>query len=313
MLGLVCVTVIFCLASLYGVVRGDVFDAYSSPYSLEALNASHHDKNMLLTQHLPMILALESRILEKKAFSKLIGGLERYIKEHEPINSWFDPQPFKDLIPAIHIHPTLVHPSDGAGDNEKYFIGNEAINEAGKDYIVYAAGVAGQPNFENYMSRLGASVYAFDCTDKKRFNYNFNFYEWCIGKEKSFEGSRYAHGQDTGHEFYSIAEIKEKLGHPKIHMLKMDIEGFEWDLLQNEIVEGEEDALPEQLLFELHTEGANAKFVPPTNVDHKRIDQVNRLVYGLWTRGYRLMNIDINLGDKHCAELAFVRITHSYK
>ena len=306
----VILSVFFLLVSNVDEVIGvDMFDSTTSPYSLENLNASRHDKTMLITHHEPGILAMESHYLEKRAFERLIGGLERFIIENEPITAWVHPQPFQDILPAIFIHPNLVHPSDGLGDNEKYFIGNEAIKQIGKEYIVYAAGVAGQPFFENYMSNLGANVYAFDCTDYNRKNYNFNFYQWCIGKAKSFEGSGYAHGQNTGQLFYSIKEIKEKLNHTKLHMLKMDIEGFEWDLIENEIINGDENSLPEQLLFELHTEGANTKWVPAGNVYHKRIDQVNRLVYGLWLRGYRLMNIDINIGDPKCAELAFVRIT----
>jgi hypothetical protein len=100
-----------------------------------------------------------------------------------------------------------------------------------------------------------------------------------------------------------------KLGHKKINMLKMDIEGGEWNLLQHEIVEAEdENYLPEQLLFELHTEGANPHYVPPTLVSHKRLNQVNQLIYDLWLKGYRLTNVELNFGDSKCAELSFIRL-----
>jgi hypothetical protein len=292
-----------CILCLLSTARGVDF-----PLTLEALNASRHDKTLLLTHHISGILGSESQIMEQRALEKLIGGLERYIVENEPITGWIHPRPFQDLIPAFFVHPFLIHNSDGAGDNEKYFIGTHAIEKLGLDYNVYAAGIAGQPRFENAMSGLGSTVSAFDCTDWKRWNYNFIFYDWCLGKPQSFEGSEYAHGQNTGQQFYSLKEIKEKLGHKKVHMLKMDIEGFEWDLLKNEIIDGDEDSLPEQLLFELHTDGSNPKYVPPHVVSLKRINEVNLLIYGLWLRGYRLTNVEVNSGDSKCAELSFIRI-----
>jgi hypothetical protein len=41
---------------------------------------------------------------------------------------------------------------------------------------------------------------------------------------------------DKTFQFYPLAEIKSKLGHDHIDMLKMDIEGFEWEILENDIL-----------------------------------------------------------------------------
>jgi hypothetical protein len=278
---------------------------------LDVLRAAKSDHNMLRTHHIPNLLAIEYDIIERRSLEKLLAGLERHLKEegHSAKNT----APFGDLVPSLYLNPIFAHKSDGKGESEKYFIGTETIKRLGKNFIVYAAGIAGQPSFENYMADLGSTVAGFDCTDTLKPEYKFDFYDWCLGSPQSFEHSVYAEGQSNqSHTFYTLRQAKEKLGHKKINMLKLDIEGFEWNLLQSEIIDGDEDMLPEQLLFELHTEGANPGVVPPGVVANKRANEVNTLVLHLWKRGYRLINIELNAEDPLCAELSFLRLTHTH-
>jgi hypothetical protein len=117
--------------------------------------------------------------------------------------------------------------------------------------VVYTAGVNGLSSFENYMSKLGASVYPFDCTDWKRPEYLFEFYDWCIGKEASFQNNAYSKRKDN-HTFFGLHDTQLKFNHPTINMLKMDIEGFEWNLLCREIIikpRLHQARVPEQQLF----------------------------------------------------------------
>jgi hypothetical protein len=108
-----------------------------------------------------------------------------------------------------------------------------------------------------------------------------------------------------------LREIKEKLGHPRVHMLKMDIEGYEWNLLESEIIAESVKAhdLPEQLLFELHTENANKNFVPSALVKGKNRAKVNELMLELYSKGYVVMNLEMNKGDPACAEIALYRMS----
>lgn len=69
-----------------------------------------------------------------------------------------------------------------------------------------------------------------------------------------------------------------------------------------------ENDLPGQLLFELHTEGANSKYVPPSIVKWYGRREVTQLVYDLYLRGYRVTNIELNEGDLGCAEISLIRI-----
>lgn len=160
------------------------------------LASLRNDKRMLRLhvegEDAPLIQKTNA-LLEAEAFNTLLDGLIRIIVENEPIGSWVDPQPFKDLSLAIKVHPDLVHLGDGIGGIDKYFLGLKAVQKLGKAHIVYAAGINGEPNFENHMSTvIGSSVFGFDCTDMARENYQFTFYPWCLGQNASFENNIYS-------------------------------------------------------------------------------------------------------------------------
>jgi hypothetical protein len=304
------------------VVRaGTLLDApkisKDDPVTLEELAQARTDPSMLRAhKNLPDILAAEYSLIEKKALSTLLDALELYLKENEPVTTWVHPRPFQDVLVSYLTPSEVVHPSDGRGEAVKYFIGKNSFHTAGKDYVVYAGGINGQPTFENYMASLGSTVHGFDCTDSNRPNYQFNFHPWCIGVRQISNdtvrgGGAYVAvaGGAKGPEFYTFAEIKTKLGHKKVDLFKFDIEGFEWDLLYSEIVNGNEEDLPEQLLFELHTEGASAYYVPPVLVKLRRHHQVNVLFYRLWKKGYRVLHKEGNGADlRHCMEFSLIRL-----
>jgi hypothetical protein len=89
----------------------------------------------------------------------------------------------------------------------------------------------------------------------------------------------------------------------------MDIEGFEWDILQNDIIHNSNSMdLPDQLLIEIHAMGANPKYVPKHLTHDKTRRKVNELILGLWKKGYRVVFKIMNLNDHHCADLTFLRI-----
>ena len=195
------------------------------------------------------ILMRQYEITENRAYQRLLNGLNTDSAVLD-INGG-DTSNFRDLLPAIYVHPSYAHVTDGKGNTEKYFIGIDVIQQMKKNYVVYTAGVNGLSSFENYMSKLGASVYAFDCTDWKRPEYLFEFYDWCIGKEASFQNNAYSKRKDK-HTFFGLQEIQLKFNHPTINMLKMDIEGFEWNLLCREIIikpRLHQARVPEQQLF----------------------------------------------------------------
>jgi len=170
--------------------------------------------------------------------------------------------------------------------------------------------------FETSMSKLGAAVFSFDCTVKANPAWEnlFSFYPWCIGQKSSFEGNQYVKKSGFIEEkltFKSLNEIRKQLGHTHIDIFKFDIEGFEWDMIDQEIIHGvDNSSLPHQLLFELHTERANPQYVPAHLVNGKRREQVDRLMLNLYDLGYRLAHWEYNNGDKHCIEVCMIHLLH---
>lgn len=94
-----------------------------------------------------------------------------------------------------------------------------------------------------------------------------------------------------------------------IDLLKFDIEGYEWQLFDMLLDPQLTDpgTLPQQLSFELHTQGARRKYVPPHAVRGRDAHAVADLFRGLWKLGYRVVYKEINNGDPACAEFVIYR------
>ncbi len=198
--------------------------------------------------------------------------------------------------------------------NEKYIVGPKFLQQSQKNMIVYAAGIADDPSFEEAMGAMNVSVHAFDCTipSTTQLKNGVEFHHWCIGQNGAtgFENNGYSQrSENKTFQFLTLSETKAKLGHAHIHILKMDIEGFEWDILQHNIIDNPNSHdLPDQILVEIHAIGANKHFVPEYLSRDKTRAKVNALVRGLWSRGYRVVSLIVNPGDRHCADVTFLRV-----
>ena len=219
--------------------------------------------------------------------------------------------PFADVVVTITLPEEDVHRSDGHGQDDKFFA-RRVLTEG---CIVYAAGLAGSVRFEAaVVSEAGCSVHAFDCTlTEAQPEWTFlSFHDWCLGQERSFENNVYSRRKAATNStflFKSLAEVRNELGHPQIDLLKVDIEGFEWDLFETSLFAEAKDAdLPQQLLFELHTMGAKPD-VPQSLLVHRSKAAVDRLFLRLFDIGYRVMHKELNDFDSRCAEFALLRVT----
>merc|ERR1719174_520251 len=110
------------------------------------------------------------------------------------------------------------------------------------------------------MQSLGCETHAFDCTlqpgARSVTGKKFQFHNWCIGDNQnvSIPESHYVKTDEANLKFKTLTETMRELGHTYIDLLKFDIEGFEWQLFQTEILPSKNP--PEQLSFELHTQKA---------------------------------------------------------
>jgi hypothetical protein len=91
--------------------------------------------------------------------------------------------------------------------------------------IVYSLGSQGDVSFEqDIIKNTPCDVHTFDCTvdsiriiDPKRHR----FHKLCVGRPK---------GDQAFYPFEQLNSIMRRLGHGKLAMLKMDIEGYEFEV-----------------------------------------------------------------------------------
>ncbi|MGI9204842.1 MAG: FkbM family methyltransferase [Woeseiaceae bacterium] len=143
--------------------------------------------------------------------------------------------------------------------------------------IVYSLGVGDEVDFDLFViQRFGAEVFAFDPTpnsidllDSSKLPEQFHFYPWAVmaadGSLKSYprlkkDGSKsdvmftMIPEEETKADVievpaFSLTSITSKLGHDRIDLLKMDIEGAEYEVLEGLL---RSPVLPTQLLVEFH-------------------------------------------------------------
>jgi FkbM family methyltransferase len=147
----------------------------------------------------------------------------------------------------------------------------------GRDSIVYSLGVGEDIDFDLYLiARFGLAVHAFDPTPStldwladRDLPERFRFHPWAVAAEDGIlilyprvkrDGTRsrvmYTMVPEDGSRdaavevpAFSLASIASKLGHSQIDLLKMDIEGAEYEVLDTLL---ESAVKPIQLLVEFH-------------------------------------------------------------
>ena len=153
---------------------------------------------------------------------------------------------------------------------------NVVIQENIKNPIVYSFGIGEDVSFsEAVIERFDAEVYAFDPTPKSiKFvsesnlsnNPHFHFFPYGISdkdekenfylpsNEEYVSGSVIAHdgvrGGEIQVEMKSLKTIMQQLGHEKIDILKMDIEGSEFKVIEK--LNKEESSAIGQICMEIH-------------------------------------------------------------
>ena len=190
-------------------------------------------------------------------------------------------------------------------------INTDAIN---KDSIVYCFGVGQDISFDlELIKRYGVKVNAFDPSPGS-INWittqatpaGFAFYPYGLGArngqvEFGFTGKTNKSSatilsdvSDVNDSFTAeiktLKNIMTELGHSRIDVLKMDIEGAEYEVIENIL----EEKIPvQQLLVEFHHRFRNVGIKP-----------TRRAVKLLKKAGYKIFHISAN-GE----ELSFIRVT----
>jgi len=238
--------------------------------------------------------------------------------------SWFDA-----VKVSLDLPPSLLARGDGRGMAGKATVGLASLRQHGGTCTAYGAGVRYEGGTELQLARSGCAVHAFDCTmnsSARMHKYlsafaalpNFAFHPWCLGT---------APGRA---DFMAVDDTMRSLGHRWLDLLKVDIEGHEWDVLDSLLTRAEGDAaaaarLPLQLAFELHTSGVRPCHRPLSacrgtfcckRVPHMAVGtllskgprEVAALFLRLREAGYQVASKEVNVQDRACAEFVVVRV-----
>lgn len=222
--------------------------------------------------------------------------------------SVFDRIPVSVTLPADMV--VSMKAEDPTDLGVKLFVNPKAYLKSGERGVLYGVGVANDISFEARMATMGCEAFAFDCTSPANMqtvakSRNVTFRPWCVGKPGDL-GSHYVSQSGQKAHFKSLTQIVKELKHDRIDILKTDIEGYEWNLFENEIL-SPSGQLPMQLMFEVHLEGTNPMAVPPAIVRGRGPAAFYDLMDKLLDRGYRVIYRAVNPGDSHACELTLMR------
>jgi hypothetical protein len=150
---------------------------------------------------------------------------------------------FRDILLALPLEPPLLVAGKGDGTGAagvKAMINPSiAFDSSYGECVVYGMGISGNSRFEQIVSQsCPRGVHAFDCTINSTkssvFGMNFTFHPTCVGEPYDLSaGSVYANETMDSLHFETLPNIMKGLGHKYLDVLKLDVEGSEWKLLED--------------------------------------------------------------------------------
>lgn len=249
-------------------------------------------------------------------------------------------QPFSPMADCKDIQEVgRIKKTKGFDDTSKMICGLKDFLET-PDCIIYSIGCNNQWMFEeDLLKRTNCQIHTFDCTGpRSRFqepqHERLHFHHKCLGSEPSVpktECNENSPANTMCGPLETLEQLQASLGHDRLDLLKMDMEGFEINLLNswwtNLKVGKPTNVYPNQILMELHYRAYPTMFkllasplLLEYEEDHKQmvktfefataVDFVT-LAKTLLEMGYVVVARDDNPMCKHCTELVMVRIAES--
>jgi hypothetical protein len=206
-------------------------------------------------------------------------------------------------------------------DTSKIICGIDKLQTEEK-CIVYSVGGDNQWDFElDILAKTPCEVHTFDCTgDTTRFNKpnhpRLKFHHICLGAEHvPYDHDTVCKGIDViCGDILTLYQIQTMLGHKRIDLFKMDIEGYEWPIFESwpelgDTSQAADMVLPMQVLVEVHYRTQMENLWPQSKwrSDFKSATDMVRLQEHLLKAGYAVGFRDDNRRCPHCTELTLVR------
>mmetsp|Transcript_27000 Transcript_27000/g.78603 ORF Transcript_27000/g.78603 Transcript_27000/m.78603 type:complete len:331 (-) Transcript_27000:299-1291(-) len=189
------------------------------------------------------------------------------------------------------------------GDGGKWVCNPQdlAWNALQRQCIVYSFGSAGEVSFEQeVIDKYQCDVHTFDPTLDTSMKIHMrnipglHFHPVGIEEHKGDPGPVSSSGERGMQRrgFRSLRQVMATLKHEWVDVLKVDIEGNEWDLFNNDLLCSQ--SLPaSQVLVELH---------------YREEGDLYSFMWGMYAHGFRIFRREANVLDvQHCWEYAFVR------
>merc|ERR1711971_293962 len=168
--------------------------------------------------------------------------------------------------------------------------------------VIYSIGGNNQWKFElDLLQTTNCYIHTFDCTgakarfDKQPSNERSYFHHVCLGTEyEKGAGDEECKDKNTKcGETWTLHQMQQKLGHNRIDLLKVDIEGWEWPLFESWprlLNNTNQTILPKQIMVEIHYKTQFSALWPPNvhthRKDFKSVDDLFALQRHLIQMGY---------------------------
>ncbi|KAH9949115.1 methyltransferase domain-containing protein [Amylocystis lapponica] len=186
--------------------------------------------------------SLKGFLLEEDAhYSKVVHDREAMVRKYGPSPSQIESFPLRDtfytlwdyFIPAFQC-PHRVERVGTMGDGGKWMCGLDRIARQ-SECVVYSFGLNGESSFEaEILTRApGCQVWGYDFSvtsfgpeieNNPRLAGRAHFHPWALGGTDSY-------GPSADPPFYTLHTLMEMNGHSFIDILKIDIEGGEFETL----------------------------------------------------------------------------------
>eukprot|EP00977_Amphora_coffeiformis_P024481 scaffold15975_cov153-Amphora_coffeaeformis.AAC.1 len=258
------------------------------------------------------------------------------------MDTWLEPNNYKNILHEAETNPAWkekwgpfnsFEKMMSCQANEKDCIGGGCRDDTSKitcgtknlkpGCVVYSIGGNNQWQFEmGVLQKTPCQVHTFDCTgDRSRFKVPANdrlvFHHVCLGTEHVDAAPTCPKGNPKCGPTWTLSEMQQTLGHNRIDLLKVDIEGFEWGLFESwpELAAQSEQqqtlALPMQLNVEIHYKTQFPALWRPGQTNDGEIwkspTEIAGLQRHLLSMGYAVIERDDNRFCPHCTELTLIR------
>lgn len=197
--------------------------------------------------------------------------------------------------------------SFGRGDDEKRICDLGQLKDSPEGCTIISIGSKNKWGFEEAVyDQTTCHVHTFDCTGNwgnwappERIATRVTFHNVCIAAEDSFLSFRKFRA-------WTHLLLESNLSRSPAY-LKMDIEGYEWDVLTALFRNAKSDLLPDQIALELHYK---TQMDLPWRGRYKSAGEIALFGQMLFEAGYFIIDRHDNPACHHCSEILIARLRH---